>query len=126
MEIPFTFLEIMLNKTKISGKFLRLKKKIIVNTKYRHTLVYILFVLMLIFGTVNTLWISLDSYKNDYECNFMTDFFISTIFDCFIFQIVNLLLKSLIYIVIIKGRKNNCIRGCLICVVSSLPWIFNL
>ena len=126
MEIPFTFLEVMLNKTKISEKYLPLKKKIIVNTKYRHTLVYILFVLMLLFGTVNTLWISLDSYKNDYECNFMTDFFISTIFDCFIFQIVNLLLKSLIYIVIIKGRKNNCIRGCLICVVSSLPWIFNL
>ena len=46
MEIPFTFLEVMLNKTKISEKYLPLKKKIIVNTKYRHTLVYILFVLM--------------------------------------------------------------------------------
>ena len=67
-----------------------------------------------------------NSYHNNYECNFMTDFFISTIFDCFIFQILTLLLKSLIYIFILKGRKNNCIRGCLICVVSSFPWIFNL
>ena len=126
MELPFTFFEVMLNKTKISPKYITLKKRVIVNTKYRHALVYILFILMLMFGTVNTLWISLDSYINDYECNFLTDFFISTIFDCFIFQIVTLLLKSMIYIVIIKGRKNNCVRGCLICVVSSLPWIFNL
>ena len=126
MELPFTFLEVLLAKTKISSKYLPLKDKIILNTKYRHIMVYILFVIMLIFGTMNTLWISLDSYHNSYECNFMTDFFISTIFDCFIFQIITLLLKSLIYIFILKGRKNNCIRGCLICVVSSLPWIFNL
>ena len=126
MELPFTLFEVLLAKTKITWHYALRIKRIARNTKYRHIIVYILFVIMLVFGTVNTLWISLDSYHNDYECNFMTDFFISTIFDCFIFQIITLILKSLIYIVILKGRKNNCLRGCLICVVSSLPWIFNL
>ena len=88
--------------------------------------VYFVFIAMTIFGTVNTLWISLDSINNKLECNFIEDFFMATVFDCFIYQVVILVLKALIYAIIIRGKKNSCIRAVLLCVISSLPWIFNL
>lgn len=126
LEIPFTIFELLLQKTKVNIRETNHRGAIAARTMYRYVLVYVIFVAIFAFGTINTTWISMDSMKNGFECNFIKDFFISIIFDCFIYQVVILMLKALIYAIIIRGKKKSCIRAVLLCVVSSLPWIFNL
>ena len=94
-------------------------------TKLRYFCVYFVLFCIVAFATINTTWISLDSIDNGADCKFITDFFISIVFDCFVYQIVILVVKSIIYLVIMRGRM-NCVRRVLLCLVSSLPRIFNL
>ena len=126
LEIPFTIFELLLQKTKVNIRETNHRGAIAARTMYRYVLVYVMFVAIFAFGTINTTWISMDSMQNGFECNFIKDFFLSIIFDCFIYQVVILMLKALIYAIIIRGKKKSCIRAVLLCVISSLPWIFNL
>lgn len=126
LEIPFTMFELLLQKSKVLHKHLHHKEVVIRKTKYRYAIVYFIFIAMTVFGTINTLWISLDSLNNNLECNFIQDFFMATVFDCFIYQVLILILKTCIYFILIRSKKTSCIRAVLFCIVSSLPWIFNL
>ena len=126
LEIPFTVFEVLLQKSKVVYQQVNHKDVIIRRTKFRFAIVYFVFIVMTIFGTVNTLWISLDSINNQLECNFIKDFFMATVFDCFIYQVVILMMKTIIYFILIRSKRTSCIRAILFCIVSSLPWIFNL
>ena len=125
-EIPFTILEIMISKTKISYRFIPSKKKYRLNTLYRYIFVYFVFFCILVFGTINTTWISLDSEYNNFDCHFLSDFFLSVVIDCFIYQILVLFIKALLYILILRWCKGSYFREILLFVVSSLPWLFAL
>ena len=126
LEIPFTVFEVLLQKSKVVYQQVNHKDVIVRRTKFRFAIVYFVFIAMTIFGTVNTLWISLDSINNKLECNFIEDFFMATVFDCFIYQVVILIMKTVIYFILIRSKKKSCIRAVIFCIVSSLPWIFNL
>ena len=125
LEVPFMLFEFLLEKTKIPISLSSSINRIRINTIYRYIIVYTVFVVIVIFGTLNTTWISLDSLNNGAECKFIKDFFISIVFDCFVYQILILVIKSIIYLVVMR-EKNSCIRRVMLCIVSSLPWIFNL
>ena len=125
LELPFMLFEFLLEKTKIPITLTSSINRIRINTIYRYCIVYTVFVVIVILATLNTTWISLDSLNNGAECKFIKDFFISIVFDCFVYQILILVIKSIIYLVVMR-EKNSCIRRVMFCIVSSLPWIFNL
>lgn len=126
LEIPFTFFEVMLCKTKVQSQNAPLVSKYRVNAIFRYIIMYIILAGIVVFSIINTTWISLDSEKNKLGCRFLTDFFMSAVFDCFIYQFIILFIKALIYVFLLKGNKSSCLRASLFCFVSSLPWIFNL
>ena len=125
LELPFMLFEFLLEKTKIPITLTSSINRIRINTIYRYIIVYTVLVVIVILATLNTTWISLDSLNNGAECKFIKDFFISIVFDCFVYQILILVIKSIIYLVVMR-EKNSCIRRVMFCIVSSLPWIFNL
>ena len=125
-EIPFTIFEVLLTKTKIYRENLAKVGKYRKITLFRYCLVYFIFVNIVVFAIINTTWISLDSEKNNFDCRFLQDFFISIVLDCFLYQILILCLKALLYFFILKGNESSCLKGCLLCLVSSLPWVFSI
>ena len=125
-EIPFIIFELMLSRTQIPYKKSGLYDYYRMNTIYRYVFVYTVFALILVFGTLNTTWVSLDSEVNGMDCRFMTDFFLTIVIDCFVYQTLQLILKALIYFFILNGEKSSCLRGCLLFLVSVIPWVFNL
>lgn len=125
-EIPFLVFELLLNKAQLPQSLVGVYQTYRINTIYRHVFVYFIFVLITVFGTINTTWVSLDSEINGYQCKFMTDFFLTIAIDCFIYQILQVLLKALIYFFILNGEESSCLKGSLLFVVSLIPWAFNL
>ena len=125
-EIPFTIFEVLLTKTKIYRSNLAKVGKYRKITLVRYFIVYFIFVNIVIFAIINTTWISLDSEQNNFDCRFLEDFFISIVLDCFLYQILILCLKALLYFFILKGNESSCLKGCLLCLVSSLPWVFSI
>lgn len=97
-----------------------------VNTQCFHFIIYFIFLVIILFGTINTTWISLVTNVSDHSCKIIDDFIMATLIDCFIYQVITLLLKALLYEFIIATNKSNWIRGCLFCIVSSIPWLFTI
>ena len=126
LELPFMFFEAMLNKTKINSKMTIHEKRISMNTLFRHILIYVLFFGLVVFGTINTTWLYLTSELNGVACKIVEDFILTNVIDCFVYQIVILLLKALIYEILIMKSSSNCLRAVLFCVVSSIPWLFSI
>ena len=63
---------------------------------------------------------------NNFDCHFLSDFFLSVVIDCFIYQILVLCIKAHLYILIPRWCKVSSFREILLFVVSSLPWLFSL
>ena len=125
-EIPFIIFELMLSKTQLYLNMPNLYYHCKNKTIFRHIFVYFIFICILIFGTINTAWVSLDSEINGMNCKFMTDFFLTILIDCFGYQTLQLIIKALIYFFILNGREGTCLRASLLFVVALTPWVFNL
>ena len=102
------------------------KKRIAMNTLCRHILIYVLFIGLAVFGTINTTWLYLTSELNGVACKIVQDFILTNVIDCFVYQIAILLLKALIYEILIMTNSSNCVRAVFFCVVSSIPWLFSI
>ena len=126
LEIPFMFFENMLNKKIIDRSMIFHINRLSINTLYRHILIYTLFVVLIIFGAINTTWLYLASEINGISCKIVKDFIITNIIDCFVYQVITLLLKALIYEIIIMLNSSHWLRATLFCIVSSIPWIFSI
>ena len=126
LEIPFMFFESMLNKTIIYKSMSVHINRLSINTLYRHILIYTLFVVLIIFGAINTTWLYLASEINGISCKIVKDFIITNIIDCFVYQVITLLVKAFIYEIIIMLNSSHWLRVSLFCIVSSIPWLFSI
>ena len=125
IEIPFTFFEVLLCKTKIPIKLEKQRKSA---EKFKAILititVYVLFFAISIFGLLNTTWISLVADEQNASCNFLLDFSLNVLMDNLVYEIGILIIKSLIYTFLIKSTKASKLQMCLISFVAALPWVF--
>ena len=126
LEIPFMFFESMLNKKIIYKSMSVHINRLSINTLYRHILIYTLFVVLIIFGAINTTWLYLASEINGISCKIVKDFIITNIIDCFVYQVITLLVKAFIYEIIIMLNSSHWLRVTLFCIVSSIPWLFSI
>ena len=124
IEIPFTIFELWLNKSKIKDK--NEKMKIRAKTAATQVVIYILFFLLFVFGTLNTTWISITRDKENRECEFLNEFLWNTLLDNFVYEILIILSKSIVYFILIRNMKMNFCKKCMIGVLAALPFIFAL
>ena len=124
IEIPFTIFEFLLNKSKIKDK--NEKMKIRAKTAATQVVIYILFFLLFVFGTLNTTWISITRDKENRECEFLNEFLWNTLLDNFVYEILIILSKSIVYFILIRNMKMNFCKKCMIGVLAALPFIFAL
>jgi len=87
-------------------------------------IVYFAFISTFIFGFINTTWISMHAFKNNREINFLEEFGISTAIYYFVYEILIILTKCLIFLFIIRSEDLTYCKRCLISFVSFLPWVF--
>ena len=125
IEIPFTIFEVLLCKTRIPMKFDDLRKntekfKAIVTS----VIIYCIFIILVILGTINTTWISLVADEQDATCNFILDFTLNVLMDYLVYEISVIIIKSLIYTFLIKSSKTSYVKMCLISFIAALPWVF--
>ena len=124
IEIPFTFIEILLCKTKLPKSKQKDKEKKRKYALYVHIIIYIFFVLFFVCGFINTTWIYLDADINERHCDFIKDFVISTLLDYFVYEIVIISMKSIIYTFLITTNKSSYVKACLVSFIAALPWLF--
>ena len=113
-----------LNKSKIKDK--NEKMKIRAKTAATQVVIYILFFLLFVFGTLNTTWISITRDKENRECEFLNEFLWNTLLDNFVYEILIILSKSIVYFILIRNMKMNFCKKCMIGVLAALPFIFAL
>lgn len=82
------------------------------------------FILVTAFGFINTTWVSLDSYHNELDCQFMEDFMLSTALDYLVYDVVVIVMKAFIYSFLIRADKKTYCQICLVSFISTLPWLF--
>ena len=70
---------------------------------------YILIILILLFGFYNSLWISLYLKENKIECSYLTNFWITILADYLIYEVLVLVIKSLIFAYVIYQDADGCI-----------------
>ena len=125
IEIPFTIFEVLLCKTRIPIKDEEIKKE---KEKKRALIVtviiYSIFIILVILGTINTTWISLVADEQDATCNFILDFTLNVLMDYLVYEISVIIIKSLIYTFLIKSSKTSYVKMCLISFIAALPWVF--
>ena len=125
IEIPFTIFEVLLCKTRIPMKDEEVKKE---KEKKRALIVtviiYCIFIILVILGTINTTWISLVADEQDATCNFILDFTLNVLMDYLVYEISVIIIKSLIYTFLIKSSKTSYVKMCLISFIAALPWVF--
>ena len=120
IEIPFTFFEVLLCKTKIPIKLEKQRKSA---EKFKAILItitiYVLFFAISIFGLLNTTWISLVADEQNASCNFILDFSLNVVMDNLVYEIGILIIKSLIYTFLIKSTKASKLQMYLISFVAA-------
>lgn len=82
--------------------------------------------LIFVFGLFNTTWISLKFHKMGRDEEFFETFYLATIMDYFVYEIIILLTKSLIYFLLIKDTNLPWWKKFLISIISAMPWVNNL
>ena len=124
IEIPFTFIEILLCKTKLPKSKQKEKDHKRKCALLVHIIIYIFFTLFFACGLINTTWIYLDADINERHCDFIKDFVISTLLDYFVYEIVIISMKSIIYTFLITTNKSSYVKTCLVSFIAALPWLF--
>ena len=124
IEIPFTFIEILLCKTKLPKSKQKEKDHKRKWALFVHIIIYIFFTLFFACGFINTTWIYLDADINERHCDFIKDFVISTLLDYFVYEIVIISMKSIIYTFLITTNKSSYVKACLVSFIAALPWLF--
>ena len=129
IEIPFTFFEVLLEKSSIligSPKAKYIKKKS--RTIALQVMCWILLSSIFVMGWLNTSWIALTKYLQNEECAYLNEFLLSSLLDNLVYELLIMLSKSLIYLVLLRNinKKYSCTRRFLLCVVASTPWLFAL
>jgi hypothetical protein len=89
-----------------------------------HYIVYTFFLAVFVFGLLNTTWVSLVTLKEERECDFLKDFGLSTLFDYFVYEVMILTMKSIIYTLLIRNDEVTWWKRCLIAFLATLPWAF--
>ena len=70
---------------------------------------YILIILILLFGFYNSLWISLYLRENKIKCNYQANFWIVILADNLVYEVLLLIIKSLIFTYVIYQDADGCI-----------------
>ncbi len=77
----------------------------------------------MVFSFINTTWISLKYIEKDMNNLIYKDFYISVIFDYFVYEVTILLTKSLIYYFLIRNEDLPFWKKSLISIMSVMPWV---
>lgn len=126
VEIPYVFLKLLLNKTRISSCTRNSMLRYRVSTICRHVMIYLIIIGFISFCGINTEWILIDSENNGIKCRLIVDFCIGIFGDIIIFQILILVLKTFVFVLMIKCG-NTCIIGSVLkCFVTTIPFLFSL
>lgn len=89
----------------------------------KHFFVYILFLAIFILGMLNTTWVYLNLKKREKEVDFIDDFIKATIFDYFVYEIIIITLKSIVFFPIIRTENVSWWKKCLISIIALMPWV---
>ena len=109
-DIIYTVIEIILMKKKVlTSCDIKLKGIIKFKQIMECLCGYILLILILLFGFYNSLWISLYLRENKIECKYMVNFWIAIIADYLIYEVLILVIKSLIFAYVIYQDADGCI-----------------
>lgn len=126
VEIPYVFLKLLLNKTRISSCTKNSMLRYRVSTICRHIMIYLIIVGFISFCGINTQWILIDSENNGLKCRLIVDFCIGIFGDIIIFQILILIFKSFIFVLMIKCGDTCVIGSVLKCFLTTIPFLFSL
>jgi len=127
VEIPFFLFELCLSKYKVKKEWSR---EIKMKYRYRglviHFIIYFIFLMILSFGFINTLWISLTINVESRDKSFLTIFMVSQILSLFVYETCLIFLKSSIFYFIVLNDNIPCWKKCLISIMAFLPWCVSL
>ncbi|MCQ2816640.1 MAG: hypothetical protein MJ252_05155 [archaeon] len=128
IEIPFTFFELSLTKATYTDKNRHKYREIKGKRMGLQFVCYILLGIIFVLSWLNTTWISITKYTAGQECSYLNEFLLSSLLDNFVYEILILFSKSLIYYILI--RRKSAIMSCygkfFLCLLVSLPWVFAL
>ena len=109
-DIIYTIIEMILMKKKVlTSCDIKLKGIMKFKQIMECLFGYILLILILLFGFYNSLWISLYLKENKIECNYFTNFWIVILADYLIYEVLVLVIKSLIFAYVIYQDADGCI-----------------
>lgn len=92
----------------------------------RHVIIYTIFAAVFVLGFLNTTWIYLNCYKSEMQIDFISNFIISTVYDYFVYEIIIISAKALVFYSIIGSEKISCWKKTLIGCIAALPWVINI
>ena len=78
---------------------------------------------MFVFGLINTSWISMKFVANDKENEIYKQFGLATVMDYFVYEIVILFTKSVIYFALIKDENLPWWKKFFVAIISAMPWV---
>ena len=109
-DIIYTIIEMILMKKKVlTSCDIKLKGIMKFKQIMECLFGYILLILILLFGFYNSLWISLYLKENKIECNYVTNLWIFILADYLIYEVLVLVIKSLIFAYVIYQDADGCI-----------------
>ena len=89
---------------------------------------YFVLILIVIFGFINTTWISLKQIEIGRGVQFYKQFGLALVMDFFVYEVAILFTKSVIFFLIIKDDDEElpCWKNCLITIIAAMPWVILL
>jgi hypothetical protein len=73
---------------------------------------------------LNTAFVALKFEEINKDKSFFKQFGLATVFDYFVYEIIILVTKSLIYFFLIKDENLSWWKKFLISIISAMPWVF--
>jgi len=86
---------------------------------------YFFLILLTIFGLINSTWVSLKQIEIGRGVQFYKNFGLALLMDFFVYEILILFTKSILFFLIIKDDDEDlpCWKNFLITLISAMPWV---
>ena len=126
LEIPGIVFRLLMNKIKINPCTNKAYQRARKTTICRYCVMYFLSFVIFSFGLINTQWIILDNEKKGNSCNIVKDFCFTVFVDLVMYQFLLLVIKTFMYVIIIKWGENSLAGTLIACLATAMPFLFSL